>query len=54
MDLANNLYMLIKEKHLSQEDMAECCQVSRQAIAKWERVESVPTLSKYFDGSLDE
>ena len=31
---------------LSQEELAEKCQVSRQAIAKWESGESVPTIEK--------
>lgn len=31
---------------LSQEELAEQCQVSRQVIAKWERGDSVPTIDK--------
>lgn len=46
MKLAENLQELRKEKRLSQEYLAEKCQVSRQAIAKWESGESVPTIDK--------
>ena len=46
MNLAENLQMLRKEKGLSQENLAERCQVSRQAIAKWESSESVPNIEK--------
>jgi transcriptional regulator with XRE-family HTH domain len=58
--LAENLQVLRKQNHLSQEELAEKCQVSRQAIAKWERGESVPTIEKliylagFYDVSLDE
>lgn len=60
MKLAENLQMLRKEKRLSQEELAERCQVSRQAIAKWESGESVPTIEKlcflanFYNLSLDE
>lgn len=60
MKLAENLQMLRKEKGLSQENLAERCQVSRQAIAKWESSESVPAIEKlcfladFYDVSLDE
>lgn len=46
MDLAKNLQMLRKMARFSQEELAEKCQVSRQAIAKWERGDSVPTIDK--------
>ena len=36
MILAENLQVLRKQNQLSQEELAEKCQVSRQAIAKWE------------------
>lgn len=60
MMLAENLQILRKQNGLSQEELAEKCQVSRQAIAKWESGESVPTIEKliYLDGlyevTLDE
>lgn len=31
-----------KAANLTQEDLAEKCNVSRQAIAKWEKAESLP------------
>ena len=43
MMLAENLQILRKQNGFSQEELAEKCQVSRQAIAKWE---SVPTIEK--------
>ena len=52
--------ILRKKNFLSQEELAEKCQVSRQAIAKWESGESVPTIEKLiylanlYDVSLDE
>ena len=46
MKLAENLQLLRKETMWSQEELSEKCQVSRQAIAKWESGESVPTLEK--------
>ena len=46
MMLAENLQVLRKQNGLSQEELAEKCQVSRQAIAKWESGESVPTIEK--------
>ena len=60
MNLAENLQMLRRRMNLSQEDLAEKCQVSRQALAKWESGESVPTIDKLvfladlYELSLDE
>lgn len=57
--LINNLKSLRKEKHFSQEELAEKIGVSRQAIAKWERGESVPdienciALADLFDVTVD-
>ena len=57
MIFSEQLSKLRKEANLTQEDLAEKCQVSRQAIAKWE---SVPTIEKFiilaglFEMSLDE
>lgn len=36
MNFNENLYRIRKEKGLSQEDLAILCNVSRQAISKWE------------------
>ena len=44
--LAENLHVLRKDSRLSQEEVAERCQVSRQAVAKWESGDSVPTIDK--------
>lgn len=46
MRLSENLQLFRRRKGLSQEDLSEICQVSRQAIAKWENGESVPTIEK--------
>lgn len=60
MDLGYNIHMMRRKAGLSQEELAEQCQVSRQAIAKWERGESLPTIDKMialaevFNVSLDE
>lgn len=60
MIFSEQLSKLRKEANLTQEDLAEKCQVSRQAIAKWESGESVPTIEKIiilaglFEMSLDE
>lgn len=60
MKLADNLQVLRKREGVSQEYLAEKCQVSRQAIAKWESGESVPTIDKLifladlYELSLDE
>ena len=37
MSFAENLKQLRKEKQLSQEDLAEILDVSRQAVSKWEQ-----------------
>ena len=60
MIFSEQLSKLRKEANLTQEDLAEKCQVSRQAIAKWESGERVPTIEKFiilaglFEMSLDE
>ena len=36
MSFADNLKQLRKEHHLSQEELAELLDVSRQAVSKWE------------------
>ena len=37
MSFADNLREIRKEKNLSQEDLAELLEVSRQAVSKWEQ-----------------
>lgn len=59
MALSEKLYSLRKKSGLSQEQLAERLNVSRQAISKWEAGQSVPesdkliTISNYFNVSLD-
>ena len=58
-NFSRTLCDLRKQANLSQEDLAERINVSRQAISKWERGEAYPdienliALSKLFDVSLD-
>jgi len=60
MKLADNLQINRRRMGLSQEELAEKCQISRQAIAKWESGESVPTIEKlifladFYKVTLDE
>lgn len=60
MRLAENMQILRKREGLSQEELAEKCQVSRQAVTKWEMGESTPSLDKLvcladlYNVSLDE
>ncbi len=59
MNLATKIYSLRKQNGLSQEELAEQLNVSRQTISKWELGESIPdtdsltSLAKFFDTSLD-
>lgn len=59
MTLAEKLYSLRRKNGLSQEQLAQELNVSRQAISKWEAGQSVPEsekllmLSRYFRVSLD-
>lgn len=46
MKLADNLQLNRKRMGLSQEELAQMCLVSRQAIAKWESGDSIPTIEK--------
>lgn len=43
-NLANNLIILRKRNNFTQNDIAEKVYVSRQAVSKWERGESVPDI----------
>lgn len=60
MVFSEQLSKLRKEENLTQEDLAEKCDVSRQAVAKWESGESLPDIykisqiAKLFDISLEE
>jgi transcriptional regulator with XRE-family HTH domain len=59
MSFADNLKSIRKERHISQEELAEIMGVSRQAISKWEQgsgypeVEKLLVLSKELNVSLD-
>ncbi len=60
MNLGETIYKLRTEKNLSQVDLAEMLEVSRQSISKWENNSAVPELEKIvrlseiFGVSLDE
>lgn len=60
MIFSNQLSRLRKEMKMTQEFLAEKCNVSRQAVAKWESGESLPNIYKLieianlFNISLDE
>lgn len=59
MSFSDNLRTIRKEKNISQEDLAELLNVSRQAVSKWEQdigypeMEKMVTLSKALGVSLD-
>ncbi len=46
MNLGETIYKLRTEKNLSQGDLAELLEVSRQSISKWENNSAVPELEK--------
>ena len=46
MSLGETIYRLRTEKSLSQGDLAEMLEVSRQSISKWENNSAVPDLEK--------
>lgn len=60
MVFSEQLSKLRKEANMTQEDLAEKCDVSRQAVAKWESGESLPDIykisqiAKLFEVSLEE
>ncbi len=59
MNFSEKLYQLRKKSGLSQEELAEKLNVSRQAVSKWESGTSVPesekllAISRYFDVTVD-
>ena len=59
-NIGNNIRQLRKANHLSQEELAQKCNVSRQTISRWESNEVLPDtnnliiLSKLFNVTLDE
>lgn len=60
MDFSKRLYELRKQKGLSQEELADRLNVSRQTLSKWElgvttpELEKAVQLSDFFEISLDE
>ena len=60
MIFADKLLLLRKQKSLSQEQLAEMLEVSRQSISKWESQQALPEASKIisisniFDVSIDQ
>lgn len=59
MDLGNNLKTLRKSKNLTQEELAECLNLSPQTISKWENnlsmpdISMLPILADYYGISVD-
>ena len=59
-NLSNNLISLRKNNNFTQDDIAEKMYVSRQAVSKWERGESIPdvetlvALSEFYGVSIDD
>ena len=45
MKLGDNIQFFRKKESLSQEELAEKCKVSRQAVTKWEAGESTPSIA---------
>lgn len=60
MNLGENIYRLRTEQNLSQGDLADALDVSRQSVSKWENNSAVPELDKLirlaqiFSVTLDE
>lgn len=46
MNLGENIYRLRTERNLSQGDLADALEVSRQSVSKWENNAAVPELDK--------
>ena len=46
MSFAENLKQIRKDNHLSQEELAELLNVSRQAVSKWEQDQGYPEVEK--------
>ena len=46
MSFAENLKLIRKERNLSQEDLAEILEVSRQAVSQWEQGDGYPEVEK--------
>ena len=46
MNLGENIYRLRSEHNMSQGDLADALEVSRQSVSKWENNSAVPELDK--------
>jgi len=46
MSFSENLKQIRKEHHMSQEELAELLDVSRQAVSKWEQAQGYPEVEK--------
>lgn len=46
MNLGENIYRLRTEKNMSQGDLADALEVSRQSVSKWENHNAIPDLDK--------
>ena len=59
MDLGTNLKHLRKEKGLTQEDLAECLNVTPQTVSKWENdlsapdIACLPVLAEFYGITVD-
>jgi len=57
--IGDNIKFYRKKNQLTQDDIAEACNVTRQAVSKWENGDTVPNtdtlklLSKEFDVSIN-
>ena len=58
--IGDNIKFYRKKNQLTQDDIAEACNVTRQAVSKWENGESLPTvdnlyaLSRLLHASVDD
>ena len=46
--IGDNIKFYRKKNQLTQDDIAEACNVTRQAVSKWENVESLPTVDNLY------
>lgn len=46
--IGDNIKFYRKKNQLTQDDIAEACNVTRQAVSKWENGESLPTVDNLY------
>ena len=46
--IGDNIKFYSKKNQLTQDDIAEACNVTRQAVSKWENGESLPTVDNLY------